>query len=92
MYYSYNVTNIKVIMDDGKEYTLKDALENKVVSLNKILSLMTPSNDTTGYKIYYDGGQKKYNNDRYSVIVCEGKSKDVIFSTFDYEYKKEICS
>lgn len=92
MYYSYNVTNIKVVMDDGKEYTLKDALENKVVSLNKILSLMTPSNDTTGYKIYYDGGQKKYNNDRYSVVVCEGKSKDVIFSTFDYEYEKEICS
>ncbi len=92
MYYSYNVGNIEVIMEDGTKYPLKEALETKKVTLSKILSLATPSNDTTGYKIYYDGGQKKYNNDKYSIVVCEGTSKDIIFSTFDYEYEKEICS
>lgn len=89
-YYSYNVSNIKVIYEDGKEYTLKDALDNNVVTLSKILSLATPSNNTTGYKIYYDGGQEKYSNDRYSIVVCEGNSNDVIFGTFDYEYEKGI--
>ena len=90
-YYSYNVSNIKVIYEDGKEYTLKDALDNNIVTLSKILALAAPSNNTTGYKIYYDGGQEKYKNDRYSIVVCEGSSNDVIFGTFDYEYEKGIC-
>ena len=91
-YYTYNVKNVKVIMDEsGKEYELKEALENKVVTFDEILSLAAPSTNTTGYKIYYDGGQEKYDNDKYSIVVCEGSSNDVIFSTFDYKYQEDIC-
>ena len=91
-YYSYKVQNIKVIMDEtGKEYNLKDALDNKVVTFDEILGLAAPSTNTTGYKIYYDGGQEKYDNDKYSIVVCEGSSNEVIFSTFDYKYQEDIC-
>lgn len=91
-YYSYKVQNIKVIMDEtGKEYNLKDALDNKLLTFDEILGLAAPSTNTTGYKIYYDGGQEKYDNDKYSIVVCEGSSNEVIFSTFDYKYQEDIC-
>ena len=92
MYYTYKTKDIKVIMnEDNKEYDLKDALENKLLTFDEIIGLAAPSNNTTGYKIYYDGGQPKYENDKYSIVVCEGSSKDVVFCPFDYKYEEEIC-
>ena len=91
-YYTYNLNKVEVIMrEGGKKYTLKNALEKKIITLDEILELAIPNDGTEGYKIYYDGGQKKYDNDEYSIIECQGEKTDIIFSTFDYKYNPGIC-
>ncbi len=91
-YYTYNVKNVEVIMKkDGKSYSLEDALNNKLITLDEILTLAIPNENTIGYKIYYDGGQEKYKNDEYSITLCENDKNDVIFSTFNYTYEETIC-
>ena len=91
-YYTYNTGEVKIVLKkDNKTYTLEQALNDKLITLDEILSLAAPSDNTIGYKIYYDGGQKKYDNDEYSVVVCENSKKDVIFGSFDYKYKESIC-
>ena len=90
-YYTYNLSAVDVIMKENEEkLSLKDALEGNKITLDEILSLAIPNNNTKGYKIYYDGGQAKYANDEYSIIVCD--NQDIIFSTFNYTFKEEICS
>lgn len=90
-YYTYNLSSVKTILrSDGKTYDLKNALEEKIITLDEILSLAVPNDNTGGYKIYYDGGQSKYENDEYSIVVCENGKKDIIFSTYDYVYDN-IC-
>lgn len=91
-YYSYNLTNINIVMKNKKVYTLEEALTKNIVTLDEILSLAAPSNNTTGYKIYYDIGQDNYENDEYSIVLCEGNSNDVVFSTFNYKYEEGICN
>ena len=90
-YYSYNLKNINIVMKNKKTYTLEEALNKNIVTLDEILSLAAPSNNTVGYKIYYDIGQEGYENDEYSIVLCEGTSNDVVFSTFNYKYEEEIC-
>ena len=91
-YYTYNTKNVNVILrSDEKTYTLKNALETNLITLDEILSLAIPNSNTIGYKIYYDGGQQKYDNDQYSIVVCENGKKDIIFSPFDYTYQDELC-
>lgn len=89
-YYTYNLSSVDVIMRENEEkLSLKDALETKKITLDEILSLAIPNQNTNGYKIYYDGGQPRYSNDEYSIVVCE--NNDIIFSTFNYTYNEEIC-
>lgn len=89
-YYTYNLSEVTVTMrDDEKSYALKDALQEGHVTLDEILSLAIPNDNTKGYKIYYDGGDNTANT-KYSIIVCEN-SKDIIFSTYSYEYAESIC-
>lgn len=91
-YYTYNLSNVSVIIDKTNEkYTLEDALSEKAVTLDEILELCAKDMDTVGYELYYDAGQKKYDNDEYSITVCDNENKDVVFSTFDYKYTEEIC-
>ena len=91
-YYTYNLSKVEVIMKKGdKRLGLQDALENGTITLDEILELAIPNDGTVGYKLYLDGGQDKYTNDEYSIIVCEDVSKDVIFSTFNYQYTSDIC-
>lgn len=91
-YYVYNVEDVNVILkSDGKTYTLKDALNNQLLTLEEILKLSVPNENTIGYKIYYDGGQPQYENDQYSLVICENEKNDIIFSTFNYTYEDEIC-
>ena len=91
-YYSYNLSAVTVIMEETQEkYSLQDALTKGYITLDEILALTAKDSNTNGYEIYYDAGQKKYDNDEYSIIVCNNENKDVIFSTFDYKYSEEIC-
>jgi len=91
-YYMYNLDKVDVIIDKtGKKLSLEDALKNKEITLKEILNLAIPNDGTAGYKIYYDGGQNKYKNDEYSIIVCENDTNDIIFSTFKYTYD-DICN
>lgn len=91
-YYTYNLSKVSVILEEDKQtYTLQDALTKKLVTLDDILSLAAKDSDTVGYQMYYDAGQRKYDNDEYSIVVCENENKDVIFSTYDYKYSEEIC-
>jgi hypothetical protein len=92
-YYTYNTSNVQIILkEDGKTYGLQEALESNLITLDEILKLAIPDNDTLGYKIYYDGGQKQYENDEYSIVVCENSTNDVIFGTYDYTYEDGICN
>lgn len=91
-YYTYKLSSVEVIMNENDEkLSLENALINKKVTLDEILSLAVKNKNTTGYEIYYDGGQNKYENDEYSIVVCEKDKKDIIFSTFDYKYDESIC-
>ena len=75
----------------GEKYTLQEALEKEYITLDEILSLAAKNTNTEGYEIYYDAGQKKYENSDYSIVVCDNENKDIIFSTLDYKYTNEIC-
>lgn len=89
-YYTYNLSSVDVIMKENEEkLSLKDVLETNRITLDEILSLAIPNQNTDGYKIYYDGGQPKYSSDQYSIIVCD--NKNIIFSTFNYTYEDGIC-
>ena len=91
-YYTYNLSNVSVIMEDTQEkYSLEDALTKGYITLNEILGLAAKDSNTDGYELYYDAGQKKYDNDEYSIVVCDNENLDVIFSTFSYKYSQEIC-
>lgn len=91
-YYTYNLSNVSVIIEKIEEkYSLEEALTKKLVTLDEILGLAAKDMNTTGYQIYYDAGQKKYDNDEYSIVICDNENKDVIFSTFDYKYTDDIC-
>ena len=91
-YYVYNLSSVSIIMEStGEKHTLKEALETGDVTFDEILSLAAKDSNTTGYEIYYDAGQKKYENSDYSIVVCDNENKDVIFSTFDYKFNEEIC-
>lgn len=91
-YYVYNLSNVYVIIEETKDkYSLQDALSKGYVTLYEILKLTAKDSNTDGYELYYDAGQKKYDNDEYSIIVCDNENNDVIFSTFDYKYSEEIC-
>lgn len=90
-FYSYNTGNVKVnLLDQNRVYSLEDAITLGHITLDEILSTSIPSEGTKGYKIYYDGGLEKYENDEYSLIVCE-TSKDVIFAPYNYTYTSSIC-
>lgn len=90
-YYTYNLSKVDIIMRENEEkISLEDALSTNKVTLDEILSLAVANPNTTGYKIYYDGGQPKYSNDEYSIIVCD--NNDIIFSTFNYTYTENICN
>lgn len=90
-FYSLNLNEVKVTMSKDKTtHTLNEAFQNGLVTLEKIQSLMIPNEGTVGYKIYYDGGQKDFDNSQYSLVVCENK-KEAIFTTYDYVYSEDIC-
>lgn len=90
-YYTYNLEDVKVTMSqDDKTYSLEQAFQEGKLTLDKIKSLMVPNEGTVGYKIYYDGGQSKYENSQYSLVVCENK-KEAIFTTYDYVYTEDMC-
>lgn len=83
-YYTYNLSEVNLIIShDDKVESLENAFKNDIVKLEDILNLAIANDGTLGYKIYYDGGVDKYQNDTYSVVVCENNN-DVIFSTFNY--------
>lgn len=90
-YYTNGVSDVKVVFKDGKTYSLNDALNQKLVTLDSLLKEAIPNDNTTGYKIYYDGGLDDIPNSRYSIIVCEGKSNNVIIGKFDDKYKEGLC-
>ncbi len=87
-YYTFNLETVDVEFKD-KTYSLKEAFEVERVSLEDILDQAIPNNNTDGYKIYYDGGQG-YQNDKYSIVVCEN-SKNVVFAPYSYKYDPKIC-
>lgn len=89
-YYSYKIGNLTVNFKGNEKMSLENALKSNKITLDEIISLMVANNGTLGYKIYYDGGQEKYKNDQYSLVICENNNH-VIFSTFDYEYNSSIC-
>lgn len=90
-YYTYNLSSVKVVLSkNDKTYSLDEAFQNNLLDLEKIQSLMVPNEGTVGYKIFYDGGQSKYNNSQYSLVVCENK-KEAIFTTYDYVYTEDMC-
>ncbi len=90
-FYTYNLKSVSVIMSkNDKTYSLNEAFQNNLLSLEKIQSLMVPNQGTVGYKIFYDGGQSKYSNSQYSLVICENK-KEAIFTTYDYVYTEDMC-
>lgn len=92
-YYTFNLSDVGVIIganDERKD--LQSALESGQITLEEILDLAIPNSNTVGYKIYYDGGQSRYKNDEYSIVVCEDEKESIIFSTYDYEYIDGICN
>lgn len=88
-YYTYNLSEIHVHKND-KTDTLENALNKGLVTLEDILSLAIPSEDTVGYKIYYDGGSGENASDAYSIVMCD--NKDIIFAPYTYNYSEGICS
>lgn len=91
-YFTYNLSEVNVVLtEDDKMYSLKEALEKTYVTLDEMLSLAIPNEGTAGYKIYYDGGESKYPDDKYSIVIC-GNKKEAIFTTYEYEYTDGICS
>lgn len=91
-YYTYNLSDVSIMIEESHEKkSLEDALNNNDVTLDEILKLTSKDSNTSGYSIYYDGGQAKYDNDEYSIVVCENANKDVIFSKFDYKFNESIC-
>ncbi len=88
-YYTYNLSEVLVSKNDKTE-TLENALTKGLVTLEDILSLAIPSEDTVGYKIYYDGGSGEHASDAYSIVICE--SSDIIFAPYTYNYSEKICS
>ncbi len=88
-YYTYNLSEIKVHKDNSTD-TLENALTKNLVTLEDILSLAIPSEDTLGYKIYYDGGSGENASDAYSIVMCD--NKDIIFAPYTYNYSSEICT
>ena len=92
-YYVYNLSKVSVILEEDKqEYTLQDALTKRLITLDEILELAAKDSNTVGYEMYYDAGQQKYENDEYSIVICDNDSKDIVFSTFDYKYTSTICN
>lgn len=90
-YYSYNTDKIKVnLLEENRVYSLEDALKEGHITLDEILKLAIQSEDTEGYKIYYDGGTDEYDKDQYSVVICQNE-KDVIFAPYEYTYNSSIC-
>lgn len=87
-YYKYNLSEVNVEMKDG-EKTLEEALEANYVTLDDILSMAIANTDTVGYEIYYDGGTSEYENDAYSIVVCE--NDNVVFAPFNYVYTEDLC-
>lgn len=89
-YYTYNIDKIEVeFKGETKKYSLEEALNQKRLSLENILKLSIPNDQTEGYKIFYNGGNSGL-RDSYSIIMCENND-DVIFSTFNYIYTEDIC-
>lgn len=89
-YYSYNVRDIMVNFTDGKgKHTLKEAFQSGYVNLSKIQDLMIPNEGTEGYRIFYDGGDSKYPNSQYSLVMC--REDTAVFAPYDYVYNEEIC-
>jgi len=88
-YYTYNLSEVQVHKND-KTDTLENALNKGLVTLEDILSLAIPSEDTVGYKIYYDGGSGESASVAYSIVMCD--NKDIIFAPYTYNYSKSICS
>lgn len=88
-FYTYNLGKVEVEFKD-KTYSLKDAFEVERVTLDKILELAIPDKDTSGYKIYYDGGQDGVKTSEYAVVTCDGTT-NVIFAPYNYKYDKKIC-
>ncbi len=86
-YYTYHLREVK-LTKDGTTYSLKDALEGGHVTLDDILSLAVPNENTSGYKIYYDGGSG--GKDKYSIVVCD--SGNVVFANYNYTYEPSICN
>jgi len=90
-FYTYNLSDVEIMMiEENKKYLLKEALEDKLTTLDEILKEAIPNEDTKGYEIYYDGGESDYEYDEYAIVICE-KSKDVIFTNYDYVYSPSIC-
>lgn len=90
-FYTYNLSNIEIMfIESNKRYPLKEALEDKLTTLDEILSEAIPNSDTKGYKIYYDGGESDFDHDEYAIVMCEN-SGDVIFTNYDYTYEPTMC-
>lgn len=86
-YNTYKLEEVDIAFED-KTYLLKDAFEVERITLDEILKMAIPDDNTVGYKIYYDGGSQ--GNDKYSVVVCE-ETKNVVFAPYSYKYDKSIC-
>ena len=87
-YYLLNLSEVN-IAKNKKTRSLKETITDGHVKLEDILSNAIPNENTEGYKIYYDGGDK--DSDALSIVVCED-SNDVIFANFEYTYEDGLCS
>jgi len=90
-FYTYNLSDVEVMLvGENKKYSLKEALEDKLTTLDEILSEAIPNENTKGYKIYYDGGESEFQDDEYAIVVCENNG-DVIFTNYEYTFNPDIC-
>ncbi len=87
-YYLLNLEEVNVTQDNIKR-SLKETIVDGHLKLEDILSYAIPNENTVGYKIYYDGGDK--DSDAFAVVICEN-SNDVIFTNFEYTYENSLCS
>lgn len=86
-FYTYNVSNVQV-NKSGISYGLEDAIKNNIIKVEDILSESIPSENTVGYKKYYNGGIDSIKNDELSIMVCGEK---IIFCPYSMNFNESLC-
>ncbi len=89
-YYTYRLADIRFAIGNKGSIPLKEAIEGGHITLKKILDAAIPNEGTSGYKIYYDGGNGG-STEKYSIVVCEN-TNHVIFANYEYDYEDGICN